>query len=136
VLCARLPEGLSRWSIGGLLEARDGAWRGSRGGVTAAIVLRDRHRPWFHAVLLLMLGIGLLGAFIVAAYLLDWLARGLALRGARCRSSSRCRASSTSPRCAASRRANVRCARRCRPSLNCPVPRGEGVRSGPQRVAL
>ena len=68
-------------AIGGLLEARGRRLAALAAG-TAAIVLAIVTDPWFHAVLLLMLGIGLLGAFIVAAYLLDWLARGLALRGA------------------------------------------------------
>ena len=68
-------------ALGGLLEARGRRLAGVTAGV-AAIIFAIVTDPWFHAVLLLVLGVGLLGAFIAAVYILDWLARSIALRGA------------------------------------------------------
>jgi hypothetical protein len=68
-------------AIGALLEARGRRLAGATAGA-AALVFALVTDPWFHAVLLLVLGIGLLGAFIAAVYLLDWGARSIAMRGA------------------------------------------------------
>lgn len=67
-------------TLGGLLESRG---RRLAGGVAAASALAFAvfTDPWMHAVLLVVLGIGTVGVFIAGVYLLDHVARRIALRG-------------------------------------------------------
>jgi hypothetical protein len=67
-------------ALGALLEPRGRRIAGAIAGASSVffVVVTD---PWMHAVLMLVLGIGGVGGFIAAVYVVDFASRRIALRG-------------------------------------------------------